>query len=232
MFRSILKIAAGTLVFAALHSALASRAAKRMITFALGERRRNGLYRPAYNVVAIASFGGLCWFASRLPDREFYRVRGPVAALMHSLQLLSLLYLLDGARQIGFLRFAGIPNMISLLRGVRTVPAEPEAQGPAMEGGRLRTEGPFRRSRHPLNFGMLPILWLMPRMTANLFAFNAVTTVYLIVGSMHEERRLEAAYADIYAAYRESGVNFFLPGRPIRTSIPGVKIEEPSTRQR
>ena len=58
---------------------------------------------------------------------------------------------------------------------------------------------------------MVPTLWLCPRMTANLFAFNSVVTLYLLVGSVHEEKRLRESYGAAYDDYRKSGVNFFVP---------------------
>ena len=58
---------------------------------------------------------------------------------------------------------------------------------------------------------MAPLLWLAPRMTANLAAFSAVTTLYLLAGSHHEEARLREAYGEAFAAYVASGVGFFMP---------------------
>jgi protein-S-isoprenylcysteine O-methyltransferase Ste14 len=83
----------------------------------------------------------------------------------------------------------------------------------------MKMSGPFRLSRHPLNFAMLPIIWMMPRMTVNLAAFNLVTTLYSILGSVHEERRLKAAYGRAYADYQTSGVNFFVPSLIASTNI-------------
>jgi protein-S-isoprenylcysteine O-methyltransferase Ste14 len=61
---------------------------------------------------------------------------------------------------------------------------------------------------------MLPILWLMPRMTVNLITFNFIITVYLITGSIHEEKRLSEAYGAAYYEYQKSGINFFFPSLP------------------
>lgn len=114
---------------------------------------------------------------------------------MHSVQLFFVLYLLYGAREIGFLKFAGVPNIAALVTRQSFVPVEPEGQGPILENpNQMKITGPFRLSRHPLNFGMLPILWLMPRMTVNLVAFNVITTLYLILGSVHEENRFVETY--------------------------------------
>lgn len=212
MFRSIVKIMAATTLFAGIHSLLASRAAKRIAAQIFSERQRNALYRPFYNAQAILTFGALALYGTKLPDRELYRASEPLAGLMRLGQLASLLYLIYGARQIGFLKFAGLPNLLALLRGQTSIPREPEGQGPIIDvNGEMKVTGPFRASRHPLNFAMIPALWLMPRMTVNLAAFNCVVTVYLIVGSVHEEERLRAAYGQAYIDYQQSGIHFFVP---------------------
>ncbi len=58
---------------------------------------------------------------------------------------------------------------------------------------------------------MMSIIWLMPRMTVNLAAFNLITTVYLIVGSLHEEKRFVETYGQAYIDYQASEINFLLP---------------------
>ena len=48
-------------------------------------------------------------------------------------------------------------------------------------------------------------------MTTNLLAFNTAATVYLVIGSLHEESRLREAFGDKYIAYERSDVPFYLP---------------------
>jgi hypothetical protein len=212
MFKSILKIAAATALVVGIHSVLASKAAKKKACELFGERTRNGIYRPLYNGLAIATLGALALYALKLPNRELYKIRRPFSYLMRSVQFFCLLYLLYGAREIGFLKFAGVPNIIALATGQSSVPIEPEGQGPILENpDKMKITGPFRFSRHPLNFGMIPIIWLMPRMTVNLAAFNIITTVYLIAGSVHEEKRFVETYGQAYIDYQTSEINFFVP---------------------
>jgi hypothetical protein len=150
MFKSIIKIAAATAFFAGIHSLLASKEAKEKANKLLGERTRNGLYRPLYNGLAIVSFGALGLYGLKLPDRELYRVRGSLSWLMHSVQFFFLMYLLYGAREIGFLKLAGVPNIIALITGQSFVPVEPEGQGPILESpDKMKITGPFRIHRHP-----------------------------------------------------------------------------------
>jgi protein-S-isoprenylcysteine O-methyltransferase Ste14 len=78
----------------------------------------------------------------------------------------------------------------------------------------MEGRGAFRLTRHPGNFGALGFFLLLPRMTANRAVLAALVTLYVILGSMHEERRLREAYGAAYERYRRK-VPFMLP-RPSR----------------
>ena len=211
MWRSMLRVAAATAAFGLVHSALASRTAKRVAARTFGERNRNGLYRVFYIGQSLVTFGMLAAYIRRQPSRELYRVEGPLAFLMHAVQAGAVVYATAAAGQVGLRRITGLESFLAWL-GDGPVPPEPEAQGPALDGqGQDHAAGPFAWSRHPLNFAPLPIFWLMPRMTTNLLAFNTAATIYLVVGSLHEEARLREEFRDDYDAYWNSGVPFFVP---------------------
>ncbi len=218
MWKSMFKVAAATAAFGVVHSLLASRAAKRAAASHLGERNRNGLYRVFYIGQSLVTFGMLAAYIRRQPGRELYRVEGPLALLMHAVQAGAVAYATSAAGQVGLRRITGLESLLAWL-GDGPVPPEPEAQGPALDGeGSEHAAGPFAWSRHPLNFAPLPVLWLWPRMTTNLLAFNVAATVYLVVGSLHEEARLREAFGDEYDAYRDSGVPFYVPA-PQRSAL-------------
>ena len=210
------RVLASTAAFALLHSGLASRTAKSVAARMFGARRRNGLYRALFNTQATMATVALAVYLRQLPDRELYVVRNPAAALMRAGQGAGLLLLLDAARRVGVLPITGASSLMRLTRGDDRVPAEPEAQGPALdEHGRLKVGGAFLRSRHPLNLAPLPILWLNPRMTRNLAVFSAIATAYFWIGSVHEERRLLAAYGDAYRPYVTGTVPFLFGARTL-----------------
>lgn len=211
MWRSMLKVAAATTAFGIVHSALASCAAKRAAADWVGTKNRNGLYRIFYSGQSLVTLGLLAEYIRRQPNQELYRIEGPLAAAMHAAQLGGVVYLTAAASQIGIGRMLGVECLVNWTGDGPTEP-EPAAQGPALDRRGLdHVAGPFAWSRHPLNFVMVPMLWLWPRMTTNLLAFNTVTTAYLVLGSLHEESRLRAAYGDDYQAYQNSGVAFFVP---------------------
>lgn len=211
MLKSMLKIATATAAFGLVHSAVAGRTAKRAAARAFGESSRNGLYRVFYIGQSLVTFGLLAAYIRRQPSRELYRIEGPLAFLMHALQAGAVVYATAAARQVGLRRITGLDSFLAWL-GDGPVPPEPEAQGPALDDeGRCNAAGPFAWSRHPLNFAPLPIFWLWPRMTTSLLAFNSAATIYLVIGSLHEEARLREAFSHDYEAYLNSGVPFYLP---------------------
>jgi protein-S-isoprenylcysteine O-methyltransferase Ste14 len=148
------------------------------------------------------------WFV-RLPDRTIYRVPPPWSILMHGIQLFSLGVAVAAARVVGLNKITGLEGLFTLFRR-EAPPREPEAQGPPWRRKEMVIEGPFLWSRHPLNLAPLGVFLFFPRMTVNLATLVILSAIYLVVGSMHEEVRLRAAYGKAYSRYQASGVPFYL----------------------
>jgi protein-S-isoprenylcysteine O-methyltransferase Ste14 len=203
-----------SVLWALVHSLLASRRAKELARRVAGAHYRDGLYRVVYNAQSLASLLWLArWFA-RLPDSELYRVRPPWSWLFRAGQAASLGVLLSGVWVVGIPEFAGITPLWKLLTG-KDVSPEPEAQGPPIgTDGEVVRSGAFRFTRHPGNLGALGFFLLLPRMTANRAALTALVALYVVLGSLHEEQRLGAAYGAAYERYRRA-VPFLTP-RPSR----------------
>ncbi len=220
--RTMLKMALATVAFAAIHSALATRKTKDVAARLVGERRRDAGYRVFFVAQATLGFAALAAYGACLPRRTLYRVRGPGAWLLRLGQAIGAFQLLAGLREVGFMRWSGLRNLLAGRRG-RTIPQGPAAQGPEMaEDNRLTTGGPFRHSRHPLNFSGIPALWLTPHLTSRRLAFNLVGTAYLFAGSLHEEARLRSAYGHAYSRYTKEVPFFWSFGK--RRRAPGIEV--------
>ena len=207
--RTALQAAAATVCFAAVHSLLASEGAKRVAAGAMGPRR----YRQTYNGQALATSVGLYLWLRRLPnDDVVYHVQGPAAYAMRAGQAAAAVQLARCLSSVGVLNFLGWNSEGQSV----------EAQGPARRhDGSLVVVGPFRTQRHPTNFWPVVLLWLQPRMRWSGLAFSAVASLYLYLGSIHQDRRLSRLYGEEYECYRASGVPLFFPSfAPTQHSLP------------
>jgi protein-S-isoprenylcysteine O-methyltransferase Ste14 len=74
--------------------------------------------------------------------------------------------------------------------------------GGGSASGTLSTAGLYGIVRHPMYTAGLLFIWLFPVMTAGILGFNLGISVYILVGSELEERKLIAAYGDAYRRYR------------------------------
>src|SRR5215218_7961316 len=199
-------------LWALVHSVLASKQVKDLIRRIAGSRYRDGLYRFIFNAQSVVS---LVWAArqfSRLPDKDLYHARPPWSWLFRASQVASLGVLLSGVRVMGILRFAGLTPLRDLLTG-RDVRPAPEAQGPPLgSDDEVVKAGAFRFVRHPGNLGALGFFLFMPRMTANRAILLVLVGLYVVLGSLHEEYRLRVAYRAAYERYRRA-VPFLMPRR-------------------
>ncbi|CAA9533770.1 MAG: hypothetical protein AVDCRST_MAG05-4655 [uncultured Rubrobacteraceae bacterium] len=200
-------------IWAGIHSLLASRWAKDASARVAGARSRDGLHRVAYNAQSVATVAWAARWFVRLPDRELYVARPPWSWLFRAGQAGSLAVLFSGVRVVGVLEFAGLVPLWKALTDGESRP-EPTAQGPPIGvDGEMRMSGAFRFTRHPGNLGALGFFLLWPRMTVNRATLAALVALYVVLGSMHEERRLRTAYGEAFERYREK-VPFLIPRPP------------------
>jgi hypothetical protein len=188
--------------YAGLHSLLASVWAKRQAAYWLGQRQRNGLYRGFFVVQATLLLVAATVAFVRLPDRTLYQVGPPWSWLMRLAQVAGIGLMLSAGQVVGVARISGLAPLRAWLTDGNVPLAEPEAQGPPLDpDGELRADGPFRFTRHPANWGPLPTVLLFPRMTVNRALLAGLSVAYLVLGSVHEELRLRAAYGEAYDRY-------------------------------
>ncbi len=207
---TIAYVAAGTSLFAVIHSVLATNWMKRLVEARFGQRARDGLYRLVYNNITYASIAGMLFAFRRLPDRVLYRVPRPWSLVLRLGQLVGLWLIADTNLRMGVGRFTGVSGAWEFISGGEPRREAP-AQGPRLEqGDDATTGGAFRVSRHPNNLGPTLIVCLQPTMSVRLLTFAVIGSVYSFFGSMLEERRVRAVYEQRYDAYR-ARTPFFFP---------------------
>lgn len=180
-------------LFAIIHSWLAGQNIKQAIRRRVGDQAYHGFFRIAYNTLAIVTLAPIFWLILRQPGPVIWHVEGIGQILLLIIQLAGVIGVAVSLLQIDTLRFAGIRQVISYLRG-ETLPRPDEA---------LKMDGVYGLVRHPLYLFSLVTIWPMATMTAALLAFNIGTTVYFVVGSLMEERRLVTGFGKIYEQYQQ-----------------------------
>lgn len=179
----ILLLAVGA--YGAVHSLLASLTVKRRIRARFGPAV-DRLYRLGYNLFAVVSFLPVLAILAWRPGMLIYRLGLPWAAIAFAGQAAALALLALGVFQTDAWSFLGLRQL------TQTGESAP----------RLVVTGLYRWVRHPLYTAGLLFLWCSPAMTTSLLALYLALTVYIVVGSRLEERRLLAEFGPAYDAYR------------------------------
>jgi protein-S-isoprenylcysteine O-methyltransferase Ste14 len=79
----------------------------------------------------------------------------------------------------------------------------------------LVVQGAYRWVRHPLYLVVLLLIWSYPVLTIDRLLFNVLWTVWIVVGTVLEERDLTTNFGNDYRDYQRN-VPMLLP-----TRIPG-----------
>lgn len=180
-------------VWAFFHSLTTSHRFKNWVIHLLGQRIYDGWYRLLYNIVSVVTFLPLLLFGRVLiPNDVVWRIDSPLSLLFYAIQLIGILGLLISLWQTDVFRFAGLSQVMHFLDGRADVYVPPK----------MVTHGTYAIVRHPLYFFSILFLWFSPVMTLQMFVFNLAATLYFVVGSIHEERRLQAVFGEEYDRYR------------------------------
>lgn len=205
--------------FGALHSLLARQRAIDLMQASFGD-----FTRVAYNLIATAHFAAILVLEWRgFPGKTVFDLPLGAEILMIAVQVAGWLFLLAALLQYDLGRFGGLTQATAAIErsknaiskpGDRPEPDGRETEGPdadpdpgAVEP--LVTHGVHRYIRHPLYTAIFLILW------GRIFDEAALMTavwgsLYLLIGTRFEERKLRRIYGDAYVQY-QSRVPRFLP---------------------
>jgi len=182
------------LIWGVVHSVMASLEAKDWAQRVLG----NGVmrfYRLSYNIFSVISFAPILWLMAVLPDQVLYSIPVPWVYLSVSGQFGALVMLVVGVFQTDTLSFIGLRQLI-----------EGEKRS-----SQLVTRGLYRWVRHPLYSAGLLLIWLTPVMSINSLIVIISASIYIIVGALFEERKLEREFGVAYMEYK-AATPMLVPG--------------------
>jgi methanethiol S-methyltransferase len=182
------------LSFGTVHSFLAARAVKASLTGLLG-----GGYRLAYNIFAAIHIGAVM-VAGRLflaSGAEQYPFEGIPAMALNAALVLGVIVLIAALLEYDLGRFSGFTQLRAGREGGNITEDEP-----------LVFTGLHQYVRHPLYSGAFLLLFSG---SWNEFSFATAVwgSLYLVIGTWFEERKLVRLYGEAYRHYRRQVPAFF-----------------------
>ena len=183
------------LSFGVLHSILASQRAKELLKPTL-----RSAYRLAYNIVAMFHVGLILVLGHVLLGAQSspFAYADALGGLAMAARVLGLIVIVVSLTQYDVGRFSGLTPLL-------------RAESSADEEATLHVAGLHRYVRHPLYLGVYIFAWANASGELEL-ATALWISLYLLIGTHFEERRLVARFGDAYVAYREA-VPALLPTR-------------------
>lgn len=157
------------------------------------KRRLGGkfrFYRLFFNLTAIVTIIPVILYGRSLRSPVIFRWEGFMIVLQFLLFAMGIWLFIAGARHYDLLQFLG-------LRQIRTG----ASHGTLTAAGGLHTAGILRITRHPWYLGAILLLWMGDLNVAALIG-NIILTLYLIVGTVLEERKLVLEFGDDYRRYQ------------------------------
>jgi protein-S-isoprenylcysteine O-methyltransferase Ste14 len=172
-------------LFAVQHSGMARKAFKGWLTRFLPRSMERSTY------VLAASLTLILMFWQWRPIHEVVQVPYPeLAVAVQVLSFAGIVIVLVATFLINHFELFGLQQVYNNLAG---------SQMPEV---RFKTPGLYKQVRHPIYLGFIIAFWAAPVMTVGHLLFAIVTTAYIMVGIMLEERDLIAQFGDDYRRYR------------------------------
>ncbi len=186
-------------IWGVFHSWLASFSAKRLARKVFGAEI-DRFYRLLFVVIAVVTLLPILALVALLPSRTLWVIPTPWIFLTLGIQFLALVALVAAVLQTDVIAFAGIRQVL-----------QPEVE----HENELVTTGLYRTVRHPLYLFSIILFWLFPYMTDLTFAFFLAGTLYFLIGTIPEERKLVETFGEQYRQYQRE-VPWLIPGLKLR----------------
>lgn len=184
-------------IFAIHHSVFARTPVRAWVARTVSPR----LERSIYVWISSLAFLAVCllW---KPAGPVMWDADGGIRIALRALQLSGVIFTLWAAQALDSLALAGIRQLDAPLprSGVETGIVT------------LQDTGPYGVVRHPIYLGWLLIVWPAPTMTAGHLVFAAVSTLYLVIATVYEERTLRATFGPAYGEYAKRVRWKMLPG--------------------
>ena len=192
------------IVWCAIHSGMVSVTATEFFKRRLGRYYR--FYRLLFNLVAVATIIPVILYAQSIEGPVLFRWEGFLIVFQVLLLALAGLLFLTGAKHYDLLQFLGFRQIMT-----------GASHGALSESGQLNTSGILGVTRHPWYLATVMFIWADYRsFTTSTLVTNVVLTIYLVVGTILEERKLLMEIGEEYREYQKK-VSMIVPFKWLRS---------------
>ena len=172
------------------HSGMISLTVTRYTKAKLGQYYR--FYRLLFNLVALLTLVPLIFYSQNLKGNVIFRWDGSLLFVQLFLGAVSSALFFAGALKYDLLEFLGIRQIIS-----------GKSYSTLSESGEIAGSGILNVTRHPWYLGAIIFVWIDYReMYVSKLIVSILLTVYLVTGTILEERKLVLEIGDSYRGYK------------------------------
>jgi len=186
-----------------IHSVLISLTVKDYLKIRLGIYYR--FYRLFYNLVALTTFIPLVLYSQSLKGLVLFRWQGYMTIVQCVLLVIVMALTISGLLKYDLLQLIGFRQI-----------KYGKSDSALSESGELDTSGILGLTRHPWYLAVIIFVWIGYReMYVSTLIVNIILTVYVVTGTILEERKLTVKFGDNYRDYKNR-VSMLFPVKGLR----------------
>ncbi len=150
-------------------------------------------YRIFYNSFSLVSLIPLLYYTMSFESAAVFRWEGTWQVLRFAFLLLAFILFREGAKKYALDYFLGIKQLQT-----------GKSNGLLNDKKMFAQTGAFGLIRHPWYAGSLLLVWsALPTYTAATIIISSILSVYLIAGTLLEEKKIMAEYGESYRLYQK-----------------------------
>lgn len=193
-------------IWCAIHSGMISLTVNDYLKNRLGSYYK--FYRLFYNLVALTTLIPLILYSLSLKGLVLFRWEGYMTIVQIALLIIVMSLFISGGLKYDMLQFFGIRQIKS-----------GKSYSTLSESGDIDTSGILSLTRHPWYLAAIIFVWVDYReMYVSTLIVNIILTIYLVIGTVLEERKLIIELGDNYRDYIDK-VSMLFPAKWIFSKL-------------
>lgn len=194
------------IAYCIVHSVLISITVTDFLTRALGDQYR--FYRLFFNIFSVTTVVPLLMYSdsARWKTEMLFAWEGYLRIIRYGLMALGFILAITAARHYNMFQFLGIQQILRRRSGTAIT-----------ESGEFDSSGVLGIARHPWYLAVFILLWARDLNLAGLI-INIILSIYLMIGTLLEERKLVLEFGEKYKAYQRQ-VSMFIPSKWLRSRL-------------